>query len=114
MLFNFSTDNRMKPEINNLQRCNRKGGHVYEHTRTHRRNAEKIRAALAEPYVMETKFGGADGLVEHHCTASIGIVLFVNHIMPLEEIMRRADAAMYLAKDAGRNTVYFMPTVNSA
>ena len=78
------------------------------------RIAEKIRAALAEPYVMETKFGGVDGLVEHHCTASIGIVLFVNHIMPLEEIMRRADAAMYLAKDAGRNTVYFMPTVNSA
>lgn len=73
-----------------------------------KRVAEKIRATLAEPYVLSTRQSGDENLIRHRCTASIGIVLFVNHLISLEEVMRRADAAMYLAKDAGRNTVYFM------
>lgn len=70
--------------------------------------AEKIRAALAEPYVLTIKQEGqADTQVEHHCTASIGAVVFINHECSQDELLKLADSAMYLAKEAGRNTVRF-------
>ena len=70
--------------------------------------AEKIRASLAAPYQLTvTHAGHPDSLVEHHCSASIGVVVFSNHEASLAEILQRADAAMYQAKDAGRNTVRF-------
>jgi GGDEF domain-containing protein len=37
----------------------------------------------------------------------MGVALFVNHESSQGEIMKRADAAMYQAKDAGRNAVRF-------
>jgi diguanylate cyclase (GGDEF)-like protein len=43
----------------------------------------------------------------HHCTASIGVVLFIGNEVAPEEILKRSDDAMYLAKDAGRNRVKF-------
>jgi diguanylate cyclase (GGDEF)-like protein/PAS domain S-box-containing protein len=70
--------------------------------------AEKIRLALAEPYRLTvTQPGEPDTTVEHHCTASIGVVLFVNHLSSQTDLMKWADAAMYQAKDAGRNTIRF-------
>ena len=70
--------------------------------------AEKIRVALAEPYRLSVTLPGeAATTVEHHCTASIGVVLFVNHLSSQTDLMKWADAAMYLAKDAGRNTIRF-------
>ncbi len=81
-----------------------------ESVRQARYVAEKIRTALSEPYVLVTKqSGGGDLVVRHCCTASIGIELFLNHALPLDDILRRADAAMYLAKDMGRNTIAFYP-----
>jgi diguanylate cyclase (GGDEF)-like protein len=68
--------------------------------------AEKIRAKLAEPYVLTIKQEGqADTLVEHHCTASIGAVVFINHECSQDELLKLADSAMYQAKDGGRNTI---------
>lgn len=70
--------------------------------------AEKIRASLALPYcltVMATEPMGSK--VEHHCSASIGVAVFVNHEASQTDILKWADAAMYQAKDAGRNTVRF-------
>jgi diguanylate cyclase (GGDEF)-like protein/PAS domain S-box-containing protein len=70
--------------------------------------AEKIRTSLALPYLLT--FKQADGVsrtVEHHCTASIGITLFSGQDASHEQILQRADAAMYQAKDAGRNRVQF-------
>ena len=70
--------------------------------------AEKIRTSLALPYLLT--FKQADGIsrtVEHHCTASIGITLFSGQDASHEQILQRADAAMYQAKDAGRNRVQF-------
>jgi diguanylate cyclase (GGDEF)-like protein len=52
--------------------------------------------------------GGAASIVEHHCTASIGVALFINHKSSQEDLLRRADAAMYQAKEAGRNRVQFI------
>jgi diguanylate cyclase (GGDEF)-like protein/PAS domain S-box-containing protein len=70
--------------------------------------AEKICIKLAEPYVMAIRHeGNTVTTVEHRCSASLGVVVFRNHESSQEEILRRADAAMYQAKEAGRNTVVF-------
>lgn len=70
--------------------------------------AEKIRTSIAAPYQLTvTHAGQPDSLVEHHCSASIGVVVFTNHEASLTDILQWADAAMYQAKDAGRNTVRF-------
>lgn len=70
--------------------------------------AEKIRIGLAQPYVLTVpQHGDASTTVEHRCTASIGIALFLNHENSEEEVLKYADMAMYDAKEAGRNTVRF-------
>ena len=70
--------------------------------------AEKIRASLAAPYLLTvTQPGGQEMSVEHHCSTSIGVVLFFNHEASQPDLMKWADAAMYQAKDAGRNGVQF-------
>ncbi|MEY2685799.1 MAG: hypothetical protein RJA09_2944 [Pseudomonadota bacterium] len=43
----------------------------------------------------------------HHNTPSIGITLFRDHNERVEDILKRADLAMYQSKSAGRNTVRF-------
>lgn len=60
---------------------------------------EKIIAALNQPY----------NLVGHQyrCTPSIGVALFADHKNTLDEVMKRADLAMYQAKAAGRNCLRF-------
>ncbi len=70
--------------------------------------AEKIRTALEEPCVLlakqaETGFTA----IEHRCTASIGVVLFINHDYAREDLFRWADAAMYQAKRDGGNSARF-------
>ena len=70
--------------------------------------AEKMRNKLAEPYLLSIKREGcADSVIEHHCTASIGVVVFINHEAGQDDILRWADAAMYHAKDAGCNLIRF-------
>lgn len=70
--------------------------------------AEKIRTSIATPYQLTvTHAEQPDSLVEHHCSASIGVVVFSNHEASLADILQWADAAMYKSKDAGRNTVRF-------
>ncbi|MBU1425780.1 MAG: diguanylate cyclase [Gammaproteobacteria bacterium] len=71
------------------------------------RVAEKIRASMSEPYrLMVRQDDNSEITVEHHCTSSIGVVLF-NHQASREEILKQADKAMYEAKKAGRNCVVF-------
>jgi len=70
--------------------------------------AEKIRVALAKPYSLTLHMNGKAGtLVTHRCTSSIGVVLFVNQDISTDEIMKRADWAMYQAKKSGRNAIRF-------
>ncbi len=70
--------------------------------------AEKVRTTLAAPYQLTVTLAGQpDTTVEHHCTASIGVVVFSNHESTQANILQWADAAMYQAKDAGRNTIRF-------
>ena len=70
--------------------------------------AEKIRASVVVPYRLTVpRHAQADDVVEHHCSASIGVVMFADHEASHTDILKRADVAMYQAKDAGRNTVRF-------
>jgi len=58
----------------------------------------KVLEALAHPYHFDD--------YEFHCTASIGIRLYLEQ-ESAEELLRHADLAMYHAKTAGRNTLCF-------
>jgi diguanylate cyclase (GGDEF)-like protein len=61
--------------------------------------AEKISKALNQPYQL--------GSFIYNCSASIGVTMFRDAGVTIEDVHRRADAAMYQAKNAGRNTVRF-------
>lgn len=70
--------------------------------------AEKIRAALSAPYRLTINSGRENSaLVEHCCTASIGVVVFLSHDGSQENILASADVAMYQAKESGRNSIRF-------
>jgi diguanylate cyclase (GGDEF)-like protein len=79
-----------------------------EQARAHARSAgERMLLALAQPYQLDHYC--------HHCTASIGIVLFDDAGDDMGELLKRADMAMYAAKTAGRNTLrLFSPGMQSA
>jgi diguanylate cyclase (GGDEF)-like protein len=64
--------------------------------------AEKIRRAIDQPYAIAGQ--------THRSTSSIGIALFYGHAGTVDEMLKRADAALYRAKAAGRNTVRFFDT----
>lgn len=69
--------------------------------------AHKILAALAAPY----------SLREHTyvITPSVGIVVFLHQQDNLDELLKKADVAMYQAKTAGRNNArFFDPTMQAA
>ncbi|MFZ2853455.1 MAG: EAL domain-containing protein, partial [Rhodocyclaceae bacterium] len=60
---------------------------------------EKILAALNQTYDLAGH--------EYHSSPSIGITLFSGHESSIEELLKRADLAMYQSKAAGRNTMHF-------
>ena len=60
---------------------------------------EKILAALGQPCQLATH--------EYHSTASIGATLFSDRHKTAEELLQRADIAMYQAKKVGHNTLRF-------
>ena len=61
--------------------------------------SEKILVSLSCPYK----------LAQYECrsTPSIGATLFSGRQVPIEELMKQADIAMYQSKKAGRNTMRF-------
>lgn len=69
--------------------------------------AHKLLAVLAQPYVLSTEHEGQPQTVEHHCSATLGVVIFNGLGEPEDALLDRADAAMYQAKQAGRNCVRF-------
>lgn len=63
---------------------------------------------LSEPYLLIIAHDNQSSMtVEHRCTASIGVAMFINHEVSQIDLMKCADAAMYEAKDAGRNQIRF-------
>ncbi|NEX18172.1 MAG: diguanylate cyclase [Halochromatium sp.] len=61
--------------------------------------ADKVQQALGEPYTLGGK--------PHHLTPSIGATLIDDADTSVDDLLKRADLAMYAAKDAGRNTFRF-------
>ncbi|OGS99784.1 MAG: hypothetical protein A3F73_13555 [Gallionellales bacterium RIFCSPLOWO2_12_FULL_59_22] len=60
---------------------------------------EKVREILGQPCLVNDH--------EYHGTTSIGITLFRGQVKTMEEMLKRADVALYQAKSEGRNTVRF-------
>jgi diguanylate cyclase (GGDEF)-like protein len=78
------------------------------------RVAEKIRLALAEDYSLKvTKPGSPEVWINHHCTASIGVALFIQRDPDDLDLLKQADAAMYLAKGSGRNSIRFFQNTST-
>lgn len=72
------------------------------------RISAKILAALSAPYVLSLAHGASSAqVVEHRCSASVGATLFKGEALYWQDLMKKADAAMYQAKAAGRNRVQF-------
>lgn len=68
---------------------------------------EKILAALNQPYQLANH--------DRQSTPSIGVALFSDNKISTDELMKRADIAMYSAKKAGRNTIkFFDPDMQAA
>ncbi len=61
--------------------------------------AEKIRAALCKPYRLQDH--------EYQFTPSIGIALFPENNDTVDDVLKHADASMYLAKSHGGNAIRF-------
>lgn len=68
--------------------------------------AEKVRSTLAQPYLLAA--GNESQTIEHHCSASIGVVLFSKEHSDADNLLKWADAAMYRSKFEGRNRVTLM------
>jgi diguanylate cyclase (GGDEF)-like protein len=68
---------------------------------------EKIRKELGRFYLIKD--------FDHYSTPSIGINMFHGKEMSVDELLKRADTAMYQAKQAGRNAVRFYdPSMQAA
>nr|WP_315218595.1 diguanylate cyclase [uncultured Duganella sp.] len=81
---------------------------LVESTNRAREIAEKIRASMEEPYCLALKQEGQPpNSVEHRCTGSFGVVLFLGQSSSQIELLRCAHDAMYKAKKAGRNQIQF-------
>ena len=66
----------------------------------------KILAAINMQFIL--------GEQEHHSSPSIGVTLFFDHQQSVDELLQRADLAMYQSKAAGRNTLRFFDPVMQA
>ena len=68
---------------------------------------EKILTEVNRPYLLQG--------IEHHSSSSIGVSLFLGYEVGMDELLKRADTAMYQAKAAGRNTQrFFDPAMQAA
>jgi len=63
--------------------------------------AEKISKSLSAFYTLTIQ----ENVVQHQCTASIGIVVFDAKESNQDNLLKYADTAMYKAKEAGKNTI---------
>lgn len=67
----------------------------------------KIHQSLSEVYLINMSADDDNHTIEHHCSASIGVVVFNEDELNQNQIIERADSAMYLAKESGRNQIRF-------
>ncbi|POZ53837.1 diguanylate cyclase [Methylovulum psychrotolerans] len=110
---------RMKRCVGNDDTVSRQGGDEFVVILTHLSDdfdeataqaeqvAEKIRDAINQPFNLQGQ--------DHYSSTSIGISLFRHNEFSVDELLLRADTAMYQAKRCGRNTIrFFDPTTHAA
>jgi diguanylate cyclase (GGDEF)-like protein len=68
--------------------------------------AERIRVAIAEQQIVSTDKRGGQARISGR-TASIGVALLGPNGATVEQLLHAADAAVYAAKEGGRNQVRF-------
>jgi diguanylate cyclase (GGDEF)-like protein/PAS domain S-box-containing protein len=68
--------------------------------------AVTVLKTIDQPYQLDSISGYLSKHI-YHGTVSIGITLFRGDTIPVDELLKRADLAMYQAKAAGRNTIRF-------
>jgi diguanylate cyclase (GGDEF)-like protein/PAS domain S-box-containing protein len=71
--------------------------------------AEKIRTAIGRGFLLSIpdESEHKPRTAEHHCSASIGVAMIGPDEAAAEDVLLRADKAMYEAKEHGRNQVWF-------
>lgn len=69
--------------------------------------AEKIRLSLSLLYKLKIHQQQEESIVEHICTASIGVLVFDAKEGDEDDLLKHADTAMYKAKESGRNAIHF-------
>ena len=70
--------------------------------------AKKIITHLSEPYLLTHESNtNKPKAIQYQCSCSIGIALFSEQAITVDELIKQADTAMYSAKAAGRNTLRF-------
>jgi diguanylate cyclase (GGDEF)-like protein/PAS domain S-box-containing protein len=67
--------------------------------------AEQLLRSLTQAYTI--------GSHTVHSTPSIGVTLFADQRLGMDELLRQADQAMYQAKNAGRNSVRFFQSAQT-
>lgn len=60
---------------------------------------EKLLKEINRPFTLQD--------YEHYCTPSIGIYTYAGESVGADEVLKRADAAMYQIKQSGRNNIKF-------
>jgi diguanylate cyclase (GGDEF)-like protein len=69
--------------------------------------AEKVLASVGQPYLLNGR--------ECLSTSSIGITVVWDHLESADDVLQKAELAMYQAKAAGRNTIcFFAPALQAA
>jgi len=69
--------------------------------------ARKVLSSLSKQFAL--------GNHNMHSSPSIGVTLFFQNLLTVDELLKRADLAMYQAKGAGRNTMrFFDPEMQAA
>ncbi|OYT92023.1 MAG: hypothetical protein CFE43_10700 [Burkholderiales bacterium PBB3] len=69
--------------------------------------ASKLLDAFVQPYTLHN--------ITYACTTSIGIVVFRGDDEAMDDLLKKADLAMYQGKSAGRNTArFFDPAMQAA
>lgn len=67
---------------------------------------EKIVALINQPFRLVD--------VDFHCTTSIGVAMYFGNSVPMDELLKQADLAMYRTKAEGRNGMrFFDPAMQS-
>jgi diguanylate cyclase (GGDEF)-like protein len=70
---------------------------LYEATAQTKITGDDILAKLIQPHLQ--------GVLNHHNTISIGAVLFQGHNQGIEDLLKKADIALYKAKNADHNSL---------